>query len=161
MIGRHPSGIVRTGCVLVSPFVMMFGFYVIAHGHYVPGGGFAGGVALAVALILPRLVLAPREVERRGAASFGLILGAVGLLVYVATGAVPMLAGSQFLDHAALPIGDRDPAELRYLGILVVEVAVGLSVSGALLVIFDVLVGRRDPIGRSNPGQPGQEGRHG
>ena len=37
--------------------------------------------------------------------------------------------------------GEVDPAALRYAGILVVEVAIGFAVAGAMLLIFDVLAG--------------------
>ena len=31
--------------------VLMYGFYVIAHGHLSPGGGFAGGVVLGLGAV--------------------------------------------------------------------------------------------------------------
>ena len=48
------SKIVRTITAVVFPFSMIFGLYVIAHGHLTPGGGFQGGaiVASACAMIL-------------------------------------------------------------------------------------------------------------
>lgn len=141
MIGGHPSAIVRSVCVLVSPFVMMFGFYVIAHGHYVPGGGFAGGVALAVSVVLLRLVLDPEDVAKKYPPRLGLTLGVTGLLLYIAVGALPLAFGAEFLDYAAVDTGAA-AADRRYLGILLVEIAVGITVSGALLVIFDVLIGQ-------------------
>jgi multicomponent Na+:H+ antiporter subunit B len=57
MTGAYPSEVVRVVCALLSPFILLFGIYVIAHGHYGPGGGFAGGVFVAVGVILPRLTL--------------------------------------------------------------------------------------------------------
>ena len=48
------SRIVRTMTTLIFGFIMVYGFYVIAHGHLSPGGGFQGGaiVASAFALLL-------------------------------------------------------------------------------------------------------------
>ena len=37
------SKIVRTLSNITFPFIMIFGLYVIAHGHLTPGGGFQGG----------------------------------------------------------------------------------------------------------------------
>ena len=53
MIGGM-SRIVRTMTTLIFGFIMVYGFYVIAHGHLSPGGGFQGGaiVASAFALLL-------------------------------------------------------------------------------------------------------------
>jgi multicomponent Na+:H+ antiporter subunit B len=41
------SKIVRTISNLTFPLIMIFGLYVIAHGHLTPGGGFQGGAVAA------------------------------------------------------------------------------------------------------------------
>jgi energy-converting hydrogenase B subunit I len=48
------SKIVKTISSIVFPFSVIYGLYVIAHGHLTPGGGFQGGaiVASACAMIL-------------------------------------------------------------------------------------------------------------
>jgi len=48
------SKIVKTISNIAFPFVMIYGLYIIAHGHLTPGGGFQGGavVASACAMIL-------------------------------------------------------------------------------------------------------------
>jgi multicomponent Na+:H+ antiporter subunit B len=48
------SKIVRTITNIVYTFIIIFGFYVIMHGHLTPGGGFQGGavVASGIALVL-------------------------------------------------------------------------------------------------------------
>ncbi|HXP14819.1 MAG TPA: hydrogen gas-evolving membrane-bound hydrogenase subunit E, partial [Actinomycetes bacterium] len=52
---RHAPGTsdaVRVvGLALVGP-VVLFGIYVVAHGHLTPGGGFQGGVVLATGALL-------------------------------------------------------------------------------------------------------------
>ncbi len=40
---------------LLKPLLLLVGLYIIVHGHLTPGGGFQGGVILAVALFLPVL----------------------------------------------------------------------------------------------------------
>jgi multicomponent Na+:H+ antiporter subunit B len=141
VIGRYPSEIVRVTSVLLSPFIMLFGVYVIAHGHYGPGGGFAGGVALAVGVILLRLVTDEDDVDRRFPPAVGLLAGALGMLLFVLIGLASVLAGGAFLEYAQVPLA-LDAVDLRYYGILLVEIAVGLAVFGTLLVIFDVLSGK-------------------
>jgi multicomponent Na+:H+ antiporter subunit B len=140
VIGRYPSVIVEVTSVLLAPFIMLFGIYVIAHGHYGPGGGFAGGVALAVGVILLRLVADEELVDRRFPPALGILAGTLGMLLFVLIGLASVVAGGAFLDYAA--VGGADPVTLRYLGILVVEIAVGLAVFGTLIVIFDVLAGK-------------------
>jgi multicomponent Na+:H+ antiporter subunit B len=138
--GRYPSEIVEVTSVVLSPFIMLFGIYVIAHGHYGPGGGFAGGVALAVGVILLRLVAEEALVDGRFPPAMGILTGAIGMLLFVLIGMASMVSGGAFLEYAA--VADIDPVTARYLGILIVEIAVGLTVFGTLIVIFDVLAGK-------------------
>lgn len=145
MIGSYPSVVVRVTTAVVSPFIVLFGVYIIMHGHYGPGGGFAGGVFIAVGLILPRLALPDSVSYRLVPASLGPIAGAVGLLIFLAAGIAPMLAGASFLDYGAIQVGAMEVARARYLGILIVEVGVGITVFGAMLMIFDVLAGKELP----------------
>lgn len=142
MTGSYPSEVVRVTCALLSPFIALFGFYVIAHGHYGPGGGFAGGVFVAVGAVLPRITLDEDVAYRILPASTGPLVGGIGMLLFLVVGALPLLFGGAFLDYAAIEIAGVEPARIRYLGIMVVEVAVGFTVFGAMVLIFDVLSGR-------------------
>jgi multicomponent Na+:H+ antiporter subunit B len=142
VIGSYPSEVVRVVCALLSPFIAVFGLYVIAHGHYGPGGGFAGGVFVAVGAILPRLTLPEELAFRLVPPSLAPLLGGIGMLAFVVVGIVPLLFGGAFLDYGAVEVAGVEPARMRYLGILVVEIAVGLAVFGAMVLIFDTLTGR-------------------
>lgn len=44
--------IVQTAADVFLPLALVYGFYVILHGHISPGGGFQGGVIVAAAVIL-------------------------------------------------------------------------------------------------------------
>jgi multicomponent Na+:H+ antiporter subunit B len=41
------SKIVKTITSIAFPFTMIYGLYIIAHGHLTPGGGFQGGAVVA------------------------------------------------------------------------------------------------------------------
>ncbi len=142
MIGTYPSEVVRVVCALLSPFIAVFGLYVIAHGHYGPGGGFAGGVFVAVGVILPRLTLPEEVAYRLFPASLAPLVGGLGMLAFLLVGTLPLLLGGSFLDYGAIEIAGMTEARVRYLGILIVEIAVGLAVFGAMVLIFDTLTGR-------------------
>ena len=144
MTGAYPSVVVRVVCALLSPFILLFGLYIVAHGHYGPGGGFAGGVFLSVAAILPRLTLAEELAYKVVPVSFGPLMGGIGMLLFLLAGVVPMLYGGPFLDYGAVEIAGVAASRMRYLGILVVEIGVGLAVFGAMVMIFDVLMGRSE-----------------
>ncbi len=146
MIGDYPTVVVRVIAALLSPFIAMFGLYIIAHGHYGPGGGFAGGVFLAVGAILPRLTLPEHVAYRLVPTTVGPIAGAIGMLGFLLIGLAPLALGGDFLDYSLLAFGGMEIPRARYLGILVVEVAVGLAVFGAMILLFDVLTGQaQDP----------------
>lgn len=140
---HYQSIIVQTVCSLLIPFIQLFALYVIIHGHYGPGGGFQGGVLLAVSIILQRLYLGAKISYQKFPPKLALILGAVGMLIFGLTGVVPMVFGGAFLDYGYLPIFWVHGAELRALGILIVEIGIGLAVFGTLVLIFDNLVGER------------------
>jgi multicomponent Na+:H+ antiporter subunit B len=158
MIGAYPTVVVRVVATLLSPFIAMFGLYIIAHGHYGPGGGFAGGVFVAVGAIIPRLTLPERIAYRLVPPTIGPVAGAIGMLGFLLVGLVPMMLGGPFLDYSLLTVGSMEVARARYLGILVVEIAVGLAVFGAMILLFDVLTGRaQSPL----PAPPGSGRRTG
>lgn len=46
------SLIVRKSAKIISPFIFTYGAYLIIYGHLSPGGGFQGGVILAVGVVL-------------------------------------------------------------------------------------------------------------
>lgn len=134
---QHESPIVLLGTRLLSPYIMLFGIYVIIHGHYSPGGGFQGGTLLAASVILIRLS-GGRLISRLQVKEFFTTpLAAIGVIVYFGAGVVSMIYGSYFLDYEALPFGDMDPAQMRYFGILIIEVGIGLAVMAILVMIYD------------------------
>lgn len=137
MIRPHGSVIVEVMARLSVPLVQVFALYVIVHGHYGPGGGFQGGVILAVSVLLPRLALGRERSDQLFPPLLANWLAAIGMLIYVLAGLLPVLLGGEFLNYAYLPIPGVDGAALRSLGILIVELGIGLSVCGTMVTIFD------------------------
>jgi multicomponent Na+:H+ antiporter subunit B len=140
MIERHDSVIVQTFVRVLTPLLQLFALYVLAHGHASPGGGFQAGVILGATYILLALCAGREAFYRRVNERICLTLGALGVLLYLSVGAVAMAGGGAFLEYAALPLG-ATPAGARYLGILLVETGVTLTVASALIVIFCRLAG--------------------
>lgn len=140
MIDRYESPIVQVVCSVLTPFIQLFALYVIMHGHYGPGGGFQGGVLLAVSIMLSRLYLGKEVSHRNFPPKLAVALAAIGMLLFVLAGLIPMVTGGVFLDYAYLPIPWVSGATLRYLGILIVEMGIALAVFGTLVLVFDKLV---------------------
>ena len=127
---------------LITPFMLMFGAYVVIHGHYSPGGGFQGGVIFAVAVILTRLVHG-RDARWGIRPRMALGLACAGAGLYMAIGLLGLLFQGNFLDYGALPLPLKG-AEVRAVGTLGIEIGVALAVTGVLTLIFDALAGMPD-----------------
>ena len=140
---RYQSIIVHIICSLLIPFIQLFALYVIFHGHYGPGGGFQGGVLLAVSIILQRFYLGTEVSYQKFPPKLAPVFAAIGMLIFGLAGIIPMMTGGSFLDYGTLPIPWVQGPELRALGILIVEIGIGLAVFGTLVLIFDNLVGER------------------
>jgi len=120
------------------PFLQLFGLYVIAHGHYSPGGGFQGGVILGASIILLAISHDLRTAIGRMSERVHTILCAVGVFIFAGTGALCLVLGFNFLDYGALAsILYVDPVTARSHGILIVEIGVGLAVMATMIWIYN------------------------
>jgi multicomponent Na+:H+ antiporter subunit B len=141
MIERDDSVIVTVFVRLSLPLAQTFGLYVLAHGHYSPGGGFQAGVILAATVVLVALALGRQVLDRYVRERALLALGAGGVLLYLLAGVAGLVLGPAFLDYSALPLG-VSPVRARYLGILIVETGVTMTVAATLVVVFCRLADR-------------------
>ena len=126
--------ILRVVTKLIVPFILLFALYVQFHGDYGPGGGFQAGVIFAAAFVLYGLVAGLRAVRRVAPSRVVEILFALGVLIYAGTGVVAMLRGGNFLDYGAL--NHHDPVHGQHLGILIIELGVGVTVAAVMVAIF-------------------------
>jgi multicomponent Na+:H+ antiporter subunit B len=124
------------------PVIALFAFYVLFHGEYGPGGGFQAGVILSVAFILYALVFGMETTERVLPLKVLRILASTGVLIYAGTGVAALLMGGNFLDYSLL-LADRTAGQK--LGILLVELGVGVTVSAVMLIIFYTFANRGRP----------------
>ncbi|MGD8387879.1 MAG: Na(+)/H(+) antiporter subunit B [Desulfobacteraceae bacterium] len=139
--------IIRSICRFLIPFIQLFALYVIAHGHHSPGGGFQGGVILGASVILMAISMNLRTSLERIREKTVALLAALGILIYSGTGALCILLGGNYLDYSALAGLLRvGPVEARSLGILAVEIGVGVAVMATMIAIYQNLAssGRLD-----------------
>lgn len=125
---------------IVAPFILLFGMYIIVHGHYSPGGGFQGGAMLAASVILIRLVLGSEIGQLQFNSTWGTPLGSLGVLIYFGTGLAAVFFGGTFLNYHFLPVA-QEASMKRSFGILFVEIGVGLAVMAILIAIYDDMLG--------------------
>ena len=137
MIAAFEDVIIQTICRILIPFIQLYGLYVIAHGHYSPGGGFQGGVILGASFILLCLSYDIQEMKKRLSQRANIIFFSVGLIIYSGIGVLCLLLGGKYLDyswlHHILPV---DQVEARSMGIFGIEVGVGITVMAVMISIF-------------------------
>ena len=144
MKNKEDSPIISYGARFLSPYIMVFGFYVIFHGHYSPGGGFQGGTLLAASLLLIRIASGTKIADLQFKDYLATPYAALGVLIYFGTGLVALIYGGYFLDYGQLPIPGLEAADLRYWGILIIELGIGITVMAALVLIYDNMVRGED-----------------
>jgi len=131
--------ILRVIAKYLFPVIALFALYVQFHGYYGPGGGFQAGVILSVAFILYTLVFGLETTERVLPPYLLRLLASLGLLLYAGTGAVTILMGGNYLDYDVLA---DNLIAAQHLGILMIELGVGITVAAVMLIIFFVFAGR-------------------
>ena len=123
------------------PVIALFALYVQFHGDYGPGGGFQAGVILSVAFILYAIVFGMETIEQVFPLGLLRILASAGVLIYSGTGVITLLMGGNFLDYDILSLR---PIQGQHIGIMVIELGVGITVSSVMLIIFYAFADRRN-----------------
>ena len=125
--------ILRVIAKLLVPFILVFALYVQFHGDFGPGGGFQAGVIFAAGLILYALIFGVENARRVAPEAVLSAAMAVGVLVFAGVGVVTLLLGGNYLDYGVLA---GDFVAGQHLGILLVEVGVGITVAAVMTAVF-------------------------
>ena len=123
---------------------MLFAFYVQFHGDYSPGGGFQAGVIMAVGIIIYGIVFNMEHAKKVLPPWFVHKMLAFGVLLYTFTGVISFFRGQNFLDYSAL--SPHSPTHGQHYGILIIELGVGITVSGVMIAIFYAFASRTSEI---------------
>ncbi|GAB4138425.1 MAG: DUF4040 domain-containing protein [Sphingomonadales bacterium] len=121
------------------PFILLFALYVQFHGDYSPGGGFQAGAIFAAAVMLYALIQGDDTARKALPLKAMQFFMSLGLLLYIGVGLASMLNGGAFLDYDVL---SDDPLAGQHLGIILIELGVGMTVAAALVAIFYSIAGR-------------------
>jgi multicomponent Na+:H+ antiporter subunit B len=119
----------------LSPFILLFGCYVIAYGHLSPGGGFQGGVVLASGVILLVLCQDVNPIQALFPLPAVSLVESLGFMLFLVIGIVGLVVGGHFLVNF-LPVGKV--GEVPSAGfIFLLNIIVGLKVgAGITLMCF-------------------------
>lgn len=142
-MSEEMSRIVRTITNFIYGFIAVYGFYVIAHGHLTPGGGFQGGAIVASAFALLLVTYGNKKTQNFLIKDVFSILESTGLTLFIAfaffglgaTFFYNFIANSGGLFGSSAIIG-TNPGNLNTGGtVTIMNIAVGLEVLAALGVI--------------------------
>ena len=146
------SLIVRTITRLVYGLALVFGFYVIMHGHLTPGGGFQGGAVVASAFALLLVAFGAAGIKGRLNHHLLQTLEEIGALAFLALGFVGigtaffynLIANSGPFLGASVSIGPNAGVFNAGGTLPLMNWAVGLKVmTGIAAVVIAMLIGAR------------------
>ena len=132
------SLIVKTVTRLTVGLVFLYGVYIVIHGHVSPGGGFAGGVIIALSFINLVLAFGKDLVLKKVSTAMVSLFESVGALMFLGIALAGFMGGSFFLNFFTKK---GDPFSVFSAGIIpLCNIAISLKVGAGLFAIFVVLV---------------------
>jgi len=140
MINNPKTGmtlIVKTITRLTIGLILLFGIYIILHGHLSPGGGFAGGVIVALSFVHMMLAFGKDVAVTKVSKNIASNLESIGALMFLSVALLGFLGGTFFLN--VLPKGS--PFRLFSAGTIILSnISIGIKVGVGLFAIFLALV---------------------
>jgi multicomponent Na+:H+ antiporter subunit B len=134
---RGMSLIVKTITKLTVGLILLFGIYIVLHGHLSPGGGFAGGVIIALSFVHLMLAFGKDAVSPKLSKNLASNLESIGALMFLGIALIGFWGGAFFSN--ILPKGE--PFKLFSAGTIPLSnIAISLKVGVGLFSIFLALV---------------------
>lgn len=132
------SLIVKTVARITVGLILLYGVYIITHGHLSPGGGFAGGVIMALSFVLIMLAFGKEMVAKKMPTSIASLFESLGALMFLAIALGGFTGGYFFLNFFEQK---GEPFNVFSAGIIpLCNIAIGLKVGAGLFAIFVILV---------------------
>ncbi len=126
--------IVKTVTRLTVGLILIYAIYIVLHGHISPGGGFAGGIIIALSFILLMLAYGKDVVVKKLNETNGLVLASLGGIVFLTLAAIGFTRGGRVAESAGY-------FKLFSAGFIpLYDIALALLVGTGVFVIFLALV---------------------
>lgn len=128
------SLIVKTVTRLTVGLILIYGIYIVLQGHISPGGGFAGGVIIALSFIHILLAFGKEDTLKKMNGKSGLFFAGLGAFLF-------LLAASRSFKDVSVDTYPTGGFQLFTGGsIPIIDIAVAMMTGAALFVIFLALV---------------------
>ncbi len=132
------SLIVKTITRLTVGLILLYGIYIVLHGHLTPGGGFAGGVIIALSFIHLMLAYGKETALKKLFQTLTSVLESMGAVMFLTIAVLGFLGGYFFLNFF---LNKGRSFELFSAGIIpLCNIAISLKVGAGLFAIFVALV---------------------
>ena len=129
--------VLKKVALIILPFIAMYGFYVILHGHVSPGGSFAGGIIVGLSLIAFSTIFGLTEGRRKLPEKILVWTESYGTLWYVIMGLVGIFKGAPFLANKLAGIDLGVPGSLPSGGLIsLIGIGVGIRVASTVVTLF-------------------------
>jgi multicomponent Na+:H+ antiporter subunit B len=126
--------IVKTVTRITVGLIFLYGIYIVLQGHISPGGGFAGGVIIALSFIHLILAFGREAVFKKMNESRGVTMISAGAIAFL------FLITLGFLGIGFARPGQR--SALFNSGLMpLCDIAISLTVASGLFMMFLVLIG--------------------
>jgi len=131
------SIIVKTITRLTIGLILLYGIYILLHGHLTPGGGFAGGVIITLSFIHIMLAFGKDVAFQKLNKSWSKIFESTGALLFLTIAVLGFLGGSFFTNF----MDKGEPFEFLSAGTIILSnIAIFLKVGAGLFLLFIMLV---------------------
>lgn len=130
--------IVKTITRLTVGLILLYGIYIVLHGHVSPGGGFAGGVIIALSFIHLMLAFGREAALRKISQAQASVLENLGAIMFLSIALLGFLGGYFFFNFF---LQKGEPFTLFSAGIIpLCNIAISLKVGAGLFAIFTALI---------------------
>ena len=130
--------IVKTITRLTVGLILLYGIYIVLHGHISPGGGFAGGVIIALSFIHIMLAFGRELALKKLSQAAASILENFGAIMFLSIALLGFLGGYFFFNFF---LHKGKPFDLFSAGIIpLCNIAISLKVGAGLFAIFVALI---------------------
>ena len=130
--------IVKSVTRLTVGLILLYVVYIVLHGHISPGGGFAGGLIIALSFIHLMLAFGRKVAMKRLSEAKAAVLESIGALLFLLIGTLGLFTGYFFLNYF---VNKGEPFSLFSAGIIpLCNIAIAIKVGVGLFAIFIVLV---------------------
>ena len=137
--------IVKTITRLTVGLILLYGIYILLHGHVSPGGGFAGGVIIALSFIHIMLAFGKDMAFSRLSKTAASFFESLGAIMFIGIAILGFTGGYFFYNFF---VNKGEPFRLFSAGIIpLCNIAIGLKVGAGLFSIFVILVLLKFPTG--------------